>query len=372
MRMTLSACMVIACGCVEPPTEGVPGDGSLEGLDDDYSVLSGTAGAAPLYAHPAPDPGGDDSLLEVPGDEAGSTATAMRRPPTGTGEDTVASEELTEGPLQSVTPSFEEFRDAARFEILGREVFLVETDMVIEGEADLREYYGLYVSGTLDKAIVNRTLVYSGHGSIFYNVWDIRDDGDPSTPTTDISYCFDNSAWGGDSDGDDNPNEALPTQDSVLQELRRGMAAWEGVANVRFVYDSGNDGSGCASSDSDLTVTLDFESNCVASGSFPSMSTQMITIPICGLPGHLAHHELGHVLGFRHEHIHSNDPNRCSEDDGNYEELFASYDPDSTMIYDNCRNDDDLSIADNNVSAMDAVAARMLYGQPNWWWSGLL
>lgn len=46
-------------------------------------------------------------------------------------------------------------------------------------------------------------------------------------------------------------------------------------------------------------------------------------------------HELGHVLGLRHEHIHKSNPNPCRREDRPYKHI-TEYDPYSVMHYKSC------------------------------------
>lgn len=279
-----------------------------------------------------------------------------------------ADDSWTGDPQALESSTFEEFQAATRTELAGREVFIVESDLVIEGEEELRRYYDSQFGGDSEKAIINLTREETFDAPVA----DIRVDSDRSTTVLDISYCFDDSRWGGlevnDSDQDGILNERLPSKSAVLAALQFGARAWEGAANLKFNYLKSADGAGCAAA-ADIFVTINERSSGTATGPFPSRSVQALTIPVGGLSNLLAVHELGHALGFRHEHIHSADPNGCSEGDSQWEdylELFDQVDTDSAMIYRNCRSGSQ-AISGNTVSRMDGIGARMYYGNPEWW-----
>ena len=253
--------------------------------------------------------------------------------------------------------------------LLGDEVYVVEGDLVFDDPLSAHAY--LQTLRPQQKSIVNLTPAGKR---------DVRADADPSTPVYDFTYCFESGAWGGtvDTDGNGRPDDfdgdgradLMPTIASVRVGLEAGMRAWEGVANVRFVYASGSDGASCATSGVSFRIALDATSSCTATGPFPSRSRQALTIPRCGLDELLAMHELGHTIGFRHEHIHSGATPRCSEGDSSYEQLFTEYDGQSAMVYANCTTGS--FIGGFRVSRLDGMGARILYGNPLWWWGAQL
>lgn len=71
-------------------------------------------------------------------------------------------------------------------------------------------------------------------------------------------------------------------------------------------------------------------------------------------------HELGHTLGFRHEHIRTQAPPSCPQEDLTDTIDLTQYDPQSVMHY-FCGNVGSTSL---QITDVDRVGATMLYGRP--------
>lgn len=156
---------------------------------------------------------------------------------------------------------------------------------------------------------------------------------------------------------------------AVVTAMAQATGAWEAVTDVDFVYHSEFDGS-CTASNSNVV----FDVNPVNSGGqyiarafFPGQGRSTRNVLIDGsaftssgnptVTGVLRH-ELGHTLGFRHEHTRP-ESGTCFED--NNWRALTTYDSASVMHYPQCNGTGDWSLS---LTAKDIQGAVALYGAP--------
>lgn len=164
----------------------------------------------------------------------------------------------------------------------------------------------------------------------------------------------------------------------AARNLRRAASDWERICGVRFEhvaeFDDHQDYARPAPEiDDDLVFTARFhdqEGTLIAAAFFPThppMRRKVVFDSSYFRPGlrfnrvGVLRHELGHVLGFRHEHIRSGAPATCPRDGEDVTLFpFGDYDPNSVMHY-FCGDVGDPRL---RFSAGDRRGAAELYGPP--------
>lgn len=159
--------------------------------------------------------------------------------------------------------------------------------------------------------------------------------------------------------------------------VQAAAQAWEGVCGVEFEHrealDAHEDPSDSPHEiDPDLVFTvrhIDAGGQFIASAFFPTYppARRRVLIdpsffaPDLGFdPVGVLRHELGHVLGFRHEHIRSGAPAACPGEDTFDAVDLTAYDPQSVMHY-FCGG---VGSRDLKITELDRQGAQTLYGPP--------
>ncbi len=225
------------------------------------------------------------------------------------------SDVATTGPQQPMT--FEEYKAKTPFNTsINR--WIVEGDLHMN-EAELRDYFDRTVSPS-------GALIIDVNGTAISR-WS-------NAQKRNIRYCIANAFTG---------NKAR-----MVEAMRRATAAWENVADVRFVYLSGQD-SNCTNTNTnvDFNVAPFSRDKELAASFFPHWARSsrflQVNVPLIlddyaallSLEGVLRH-ELGHALGFRHEHIRNlSAPQDCREPEDTSWYALNPYDNLSVMHYPN-------------------------------------
>jgi hypothetical protein len=251
--------------------------------------------------------------------------------------------------MSALTDAFAQF-EASVFREPETGIYIVDGDTPIESRQKLLEaFHAFNARGSLDGDLIVRNV--GGTDA----KWD-------DTQKLDLTYCVSATAF-------------AERRESVVTSMADAAAAWQGVAHVRFVHVEAED-SNCTNTNDRVT----FDVNTIAHNQyfarsfFPDSARDARSVLIDNssfgtLPPNLTltgilRHELGHVLGFRHEHIRPEahfpwTPAACFED-GNWRPLTA-YDWHSVMHYQDCSGPGDWTF---NLSDRDKIGSAELYGAP--------
>jgi serralysin len=237
-------------------------------------------------------------------------------------------------------PSFEEFK-AQAIQDEG-DVFVVNGDEAVEGLQGLREYY--------DANVANGDLGTTQDGlAVYYSGGDIKWS---ATAARNLTYCVSSSSFG-------------TRYSTVVNAMNSATAAWEATANVNFIHSSSYD-SNCTATQTGVvfdvrqTTTTSYLARAFFPNSSRSSRNILISTSAFGnispwtLTGVLRH-ELGHTLGFRHEHTRLSSTG-CYEDSA--WRALTSYDSSSVMHYPQCNG---TQKGDLVLTNLDQSGARALY-----------
>jgi hypothetical protein len=154
----------------------------------------------------------------------------------------------------------------------------------------------------------------------------------------------------------------------VVQAMTDAAGAWEAAANINFVHNTALDAN-CTANTADVVFDVNPTTGqqYLARAFFPNQgratrnvlidSSAFGNLGVWTLTG-ILRHELGHTLGFRHEHTRP-EAGTCFEDN-NYRPL-TDYDSNSVMHYPQCNG---TQKGDLVLTAKDNAGVAALYGAP--------
>jgi len=236
-------------------------------------------------------------------------------------------------------PSFQEFL-ASTFQDEDKG-YIVNGDEPATSQGALRQFYDAMVAQPdteVDGLIVNRV---SG-----------QDDKWSATQALNLTYCV-STRFGSD-------------YTRVVTAMTAGVAQWEAASSrVNFTHVTSQDGS-CTTRNSSVLFSVEptKTQQYIARAFFPStpkssrnvlVNAQSLHSAGAWTPSNIMAHELGHVLGFRHEHTRP-EAGTCFEDT-NWRAL-TPYDSASIMHYPQCNGSSD----DLSMTEQDRAGVRALYG----------
>jgi hypothetical protein len=254
--------------------------------------------------------------------------------------------------------TFQRLKEKARtVEIDGRTFYVLESDLLLD-EAQLEEYAGardrgdspVVVEADVDGGETHKLLGISRNGKMLR--W---------RPGKVLSYYVARETF---------PDDAAYR--TAREAVRSAAEAWMEVCGVNFEYLAEMDGDPQARSERAVFSVkyIDVKGRFIAAAFFPGDPPErrvVIIDPSFYRPGlsfdrtGVLRHELGHVIGLRHEHIRDQAPVACDDEPlWDVFPLTEEYDPHSVMHY-LCGG---AGQRDLEITELDRTGVVRLYGLP--------
>lgn len=246
----------------------------------------------------------------------------------------------------SASQGFDDFRNNVFHEPFEGGLYIVNGDTTIQTEDELEAFFEKEIFLDWPSTTFGALILGTEKGKV--TGWD-------NVQKKSISYCV-SKTFGS-------------RYNTVVLEMAAATAAWENESDIDFIHVQALDGN-CTRNTQDVVFDvrpIDVGGRYLARAFFPNYSRENRNILIdpsafVQKPGSkltltgILRHELGHTLGFRHEHTRP-ESGACFEDE-NFVPL-GSYDAFSVMHYPQCNGLADWSLT---LSAQDKLGVACLYG----------
>jgi hypothetical protein len=222
--------------------------------------------------------------------------------------------------------------------------FIADGDTLFEDEAALHRFYVEFIATPEESSVSSPLAVMTSGG---------HDVKWSATAAQNLTYCV-STKFG------------TAHHAKVVKAMADATAAWEATANVRYVYDATQDAT-CTATNAKVVfnvVPVNVNGQYLARSFFPNTARKSRNVNIdatafttSGLPDMtgILRHELGHTLGFRHEHTRP-EAGTCFED--NNWRALTPYDSASVMHYPQCNGTGDWSLT---LTDQDKQGAHLEY-----------